>query len=115
MAPAKPLSADEIVKANAKKRAGGAQLGGPAKVGRLDAATMAALSRRGPGSALSHLLAHSTSSSGQGRGQPTGQAGAQHAGVHVLFWAVLVSLFHGDMLLAEFIPSTVMASIWCEG
>ena len=82
MAPAKPLSADEIVKANAKKRAaGGAQLGGPAKVGRLDAATMAALGRRGPGSALSHLLAQSTSASGQGRGQPAGQAGVQHAGV----------------------------------
>lgn len=99
MAPAKPLSADEIVKANAKKRAGGAQLGGPAKVGRLDAATMAALGRRGPGSALGHLLAQSTSSPGQGRGQltgqgrgPTGQAGAQHAGVCFLLCGLC--LFH---------------------
>ena len=90
MAPAKPLSADEIVKANAKKRGGGAQLGGPAKVGRLDAATMAALGRRGPGSALSHLLAQGTSPSGQGRGQPTGQAQAQHAGVCFLVCAVPV-------------------------
>ena len=81
MVPAKPLSADEIVKANAKKRASGAQLGGPAKVGRLDAATMAALGRRGPGPVLGQLLAQSMGpSSGQGRGQPTGQAGAQHAG-----------------------------------
>ena len=81
MAPAKPLSADEIVKANAKKRANGAQMGGPVKVGRLDAATMAALGRRGPGSGLGQLLAQSTGpSSGEGGGQPTGQAAAQHAG-----------------------------------
>ena len=50
MGPAKPLTADEIVKANAKKRAAGGQIGAPAKLGRLDAATMAALGRKGSGS-----------------------------------------------------------------
>ena len=44
---AKPLSADEIVKANAKKRAAGQQPAGPAKAGRLDAAAMAALVKKG--------------------------------------------------------------------
>ena len=117
MGPSKPLSADEIVKANAKKRANGAQLGGPAKIGRLDAATMAALGRRGPGS-VPGQSAQGTSpssgrgrghvqsqgigpSSGQGRGQSAGQAGAQLAGVHVL---TPCSLAIGQIRRAEVMP-----------
>lgn len=95
MAPAKPLSADEIVKANAKKRANGAQLGGPAKVGRLDAATMAALGKRGPGLLLSQLLAQSPGpASGQGRGQLLGQTEGQHAGVPLCSSCLPVPAWH---------------------
>lgn len=83
MGPAKPLSADEIVKANAKKRANGVQMGAPAKIGRLDAATMAALGKRGPASVLGQLPAQGAGPAAPGRGRPQllQQAGAQVAGV----------------------------------
>ncbi len=70
MGPAKPLTADEIVKANAKKRAAGGQIGAPAKLGRLDAATMAALGKRSSALALSNLT-------GQGSGQFAAQGSGQ--------------------------------------
>lgn len=81
MVSAKPLSADEIVKANAKKRAAGGQIGGPAKIGRLDAATMAALGRRGPASAAGQLSSQGMGlMQGQGTGQAPGQGRGQLAG-----------------------------------
>ncbi|KAL3137975.1 hypothetical protein ABBQ38_005218 [Trebouxia sp. C0009 RCD-2024] len=82
MGPAKPLSADEIVKANAKKRANGVQMGAPAKIGRLDAATMAALGKRGPASVLGQLPGQGTGPAAPARGRPQlpQQAGTQHAG-----------------------------------
>ena len=70
MGPAKPLTADEIVKANAKKRAAGGQIGAPAKLGRLDAATMAALGRKSSALASSNLT-------GQGSGQFAAQGSGQ--------------------------------------
>lgn len=92
MAPAKPLSADEIVKANAKKRANGVQMGGPAKTGRLDAATMAALGKRGPVSALGQLPSQGMGPApGRGRAQPAWQAGAQLAGAPLCSFLVSCS------------------------
>ncbi len=73
MGPAKPLTADEIVKANAKKRAAGGQIGAPAKLGRLDAATMAALGRKSSASASGNLT-------GQGSGQFAAQGSGQLPG-----------------------------------
>ena len=78
MGPAKPLTADEIVKANAKKRAAGGQMGAPAKLGRLDAATMAALGRAGSGSGSANLTGQGLSqTAGQGSGQLPGQGSGQ--------------------------------------
>lgn len=72
---AKPLSADEIVKANAKKRAAGSLAAGPAKIGRLDAAAMAALGKR------SLNKSHSQGQNpGQGLGQGTLRPSAPEPG-----------------------------------
>ena len=77
MGPAKPLTADEIVKANAKKRAAGGHIGVPAKLGRLDAATMAALGRKNSTLASSNLTGQS---SGQFAAQGSGQLPMQGSG-----------------------------------
>ena len=81
MGPAKPLTADEIVKANAKKRAAGGQIGPPAKLGRLDAATMAALGKRSSALAPSNLTGQSSGQfAAQGSGQLPGQVPVQGSG-----------------------------------
>ena len=81
MGPAKPLTADEIVKANAKKRAAGGQIGPPAKLGRLDAATMAALGKRSSALASSNLTGQSSGQfAAQGSGKLPGQVTVQGSG-----------------------------------
>ncbi len=81
MGPAKPLTADEIVKANAKKRTAGGQIGAPAKLGRLDAATMAALGKRSSALTLSNLTGQSSGQfAAQGSGQLPGQLPVQGSG-----------------------------------
>ena len=81
MGPAKPLTADEIVKANAKKRAAGGQIGVPAKLGRLDAATMAALGRKSSALASGNLIGQGSSQfAAQGSGQLPGQFTVQGSG-----------------------------------
>ncbi|KAL0029923.1 hypothetical protein WJX77_007833 [Trebouxia sp. C0004] len=81
MGPAKPLTADEIVKANAKKRAAGGQIEAPAKLGRLDAATMAALGRKSSALASSNLTGQGSGQfAAQGSGQLPGQFTVQGSG-----------------------------------
>lgn len=71
---AKPLSADEIVKANAKKRAAGQQPIGAAKAGRLDAATLAAMVKKGINRGQPSL---GQTALGQSSDQPRSQASGQ--------------------------------------